>query len=1078
MNANIDNIEASYPLSPMQQAMLFHYHLAPESGVYIQQLVCSFREDLNVAVFTEAWNRVVSRHQILRTAFRWEGLEEPRQDVYSKVNLPLELQDWQCLSPARQQSKLEEFIRFDQKRGFNLAEAPLMRLTLFRLGADNYRFIWTYHHMIADGRSRRVVIDEVFAIYEAICRGEDYSLPQTGPYRDYIDWLQQQDTSKSETFWKALLRGFKSPTPISSPRISGYLDEKDRERAESEILISESVTSSLNSIAQENQMTLNTIIQGAWALLLSRYSGEDDVVFGEVRAGRHWTSQDRNSMVGLFVYTVPVRVRVSPEASLLPWLKEIRQLQIALREHEATPLTEIQRWSDVPRDRSLFETVYVFYEMNTFFWSKEGSWQNRELRLLEDNGFPITLDVYSGSDISLKITFDRRRFGDAAIKRILEHLKTLLEGIAEDPNRSLSMLPILAEAERHQILYEWNDTCVDYPQDKLIHQIFESKAEETPNSAALNFEGEQLTYRELNQRANQLAHYLKSIGVGPGVLVGIAVERSLEMVVGLYGILKAGGAYVPIDPTYPAERIAYMLANANVPVLLTQAKLRDSLPAPEAQVVCLDTDWDDFMADQSTENPVCQATLENLAYTIYTSGSTGKPKGVMNTHRGILNRLLWMQDAYCLEPSDSVLQKTPFSFDVSVWEFFWPLMFGARLVVARPEGHKDSDYLVQTIIDQQITTIHFVPSMLQIFLMAKDVEKCNTLRQVICSGEALSLDLQNRFFARLDTKLHNLYGPTEAAVDVTYWECQRESDLFTVPIGYPVANTQIYILDDYMQPVPVGISGELYIGGVQVARGYLNRPELTAEKFIPDPFSDSPEARLYRTGDSARYLPDGTIEYLGRLDNQVKIRGNRIELGEIESALSQHPNVREACALAREDVPGDQRIVAYIIPTQNQEHLNSILRDYLKQKLPEYMVPSHFITLDAFPLTPNQKIDRKMLPAPDQVEIQPEMAYVPPKNDLQQKIASIWQKVLNVPIVGMNDNFFELGGHSLLMVRVYYQLCEITDRELCITDMFRFPTINALTEYLSQDSAGGEEITVREIAKRAEARRAAIMSRR
>jgi amino acid adenylation domain-containing protein len=783
-------------------------------------------------------------------------------------------------------------------------------------------------------------------------------------------------------------------------------------------------------------------------------------------------------MVGLFVYTVPVRLQVSPEASLLSWLKEIRQLQVALREHEATPLVEIQGWSEVPRDRSLFETVYVFYEMNTFFWPKEGSWQNRELYLLEDNGFPITLDVYSGSDILLKITFDKRRFDDATIKRILGHLKTLLEGIAEDPNRTLYMLPILTEAERHQVLYEWNDTRVDYPQDKLIHQLFEAQAEQTPDSIALTFEGEQLTYRELNQRANQLAHYLQSIGVGPEVLVGIACQRSLEMVVGLYGILKAGGAYVPIDPTYPAERIAYMLADANVPVLLTQAKLRDSLPTHEARVVCLDTDWDELTAGQDTGNPVCRATLENLAYTIYTSGSTGKPKGVMNTHRGILNRLLWMQDAYQLTDKDSVLQKTPFSFDVSVWEFFWPLMFGARLVVARPEGHKDSDYLVQTIIDQQITTMHFVPSMLRIFLMAKDVEKCDSLRQVICSGEALPLDLQNRFFAHLDAELHNLYGPTEAAVDVTYWRCQRESEIGTVPIGRPVANTRMYILDSSLQPVPVGVSGELYIGGVQVARGYLNRPELTAEKFIPDPFSENPEARLYKTGDSARYLLDGNIEYLGRLDFQVKIRGNRIELGEIESVLSQYPDVREACVLAREDVPGDQRIVAYIIPARNQEHLGSELRNYLKQRLPEFMVPSHFITLGAFPLTPNQKIDRKALPAPDQVEVQTEVAYVPPKNDLQQTIANIWQKVLNIPRVGMNDNFFELGGHSLLIVRVYYQLCEVTDRELYITDMFRFPTINALTEYLSRDSAGGEDVAVREIAKRAEARRAAIMRRR
>jgi amino acid adenylation domain-containing protein len=608
--------------------------------------------------------------------------------------------------------------------------------------------------------------------------------------------------------------------------------------------------------------------------------------------------------------------------------------------------------------------------------------------------------------------------------------------------------------------------------------LFEDQAKRAPDDVAVVFEEEQLTYGDLNRRANQLAHYLQSIGVGPEVFVGVAMERSLEMIVGLYSILKAGGAYVPIDPTYPAERITHMLEDANVPVLLTQAKLLDRLSPHEAQVIRLDTDWDDLMAGQSTENPVCKATLENLAYMIYTSGSTGKPKGVMNAHGGILNRLLWMQEAYHLTACDRVLQKTPFSFDVSVWEFFWPLMFGARLVVARPEGHKDSDYLVQTIIDEQITTMHFVPSMLQLFLAAKDLEKCDSLRQVICSGEALPLDLQNRFFDRLGAKLHNLYGPTEAAVDVTYWECQRGGDLRIVPIGRPVSNTQMYVLDRYMQPVPVGVSGELHIGGVQVARGYLNRAELTAEKFISDPFSDNPEARLYKTGDLARYLPDGNIEYLGRSDYQVKIRGNRIELGEIESMLSQYPAVRDALVLVREDVPDDKRLVAYIVPGQNQKLSVSELREYVKQTLPDFMVPSHFVTLDAFPLTPNQKIDRKALPRPDQVQIESETAYVPPKNELQQTIVNIWQELLHVPMVGMDDNFFELGGHSLLIVRAYYRLCEVIDRELSITDMFRFPTVSTLAEYLSQDSANGGETAVRKITERAEARRAAIVRQR
>jgi amino acid adenylation domain-containing protein len=646
--------------------------------------------------------------------------------------------------------------------------------------------------------------------------------------------------------------------------------------------------------------------------------------------------------------------------------------------------------------------------------------------------------------------YDTTIFDREGIHHLQQQFTTFLRNIVTSSDHPVSAIPILNEAERHQILVEWNDTRVDYPQDKLVHQIFEAQAEKTPDSIAVVFEGESLTYRELNERANQLAHYLQSLGVGPESMVGIAVERSLEMIVGLYSILKAGGAYVPLDPTYPADRIAYMMEDASVPVLLTQQRLLDKLPPHKAQVVCLDIDWDRLIGTHNTENPACRTTLENLAYMIYTSGSTGKPKGAMNNHGGILNRLLWMQDAYKLTDADAVLQKTPFSFDVSVWEFFWPLMFGARLVVARPEGHKDSDYLVKTIVEQKITTMHFVPSMLQIFLMAKEVEKCTSLRQVVCSGEALPLELQNRFFDKLNAQLHNLYGPTEAAVDVTYWECRRDSQLKIVPIGCPVANTQMYILDGNLQPVPVGVSGELFIGGVQVGRGYHNRPELTAEKFIPDPFSNDSKSRLYRTGDSCCYLSDGNIEYLGRLDFQVKIRGNRIELGEIESLLGQHPEVREVVVTAREDIPGDKRLAAYIISNRDKKVAAGELRDWVMQKLPDFMVPSYFVNMDKLPLTPNQKVDRKALPAPE-ISREPETAYVPPGNELQQTIARMWGEALNIPRVGINDNFFELGGHSLLLVKVYYRLSEIIDREFSITDMFRFPTISSLAQCLTQE---------------------------
>ena len=561
--------------------------------------------------------------------------------------------------------------------------------------------------------------------------------------------------------------------------------------------------------------------------------------------------------------------------------------------------------------------------------------------------------------------------------------------------------------------------------EQTIVEIFEDQASNTPQAIALTFEDQHLTYAQLNRRANQLAHFLEKLGVGQETMVGVFMERSLEMVISLYGILKAGGAYVPLDPEYPQERIIFMLEDTQVPVLLTQERLMKKLSKAQnsgsrslkQEIICVDSNWK-TIAQESSVNPTNRATAENLAYVIYTSGSTGRPKGVMNEHVGICNRLLWMQEAYSLTQADRVLQKTPFSFDVSVWEFFWPLMFGARLVVAKPGGHKDTRYLVELIVEQAITTIHFVPSMLQLFLLDENVETCQSLKRVICSGEALPYNLQERFFARLEAELHNLYGPTEAAVDVTYWACQRQSQLSTVPIGRPVSNTQIYLLDPQLQPVQIGEPGELHIGGVQVARGYLNRPNLTKEKFILDPFSSDPNARLYKTGDLARSLPDGNILYLGRLDYQVQIHGIRIEMGEIEATLSQHPSVKETVVVAHEYAPSDQRLVAYVTLKEENYPTISEWRHFLSQKLPHYMVPSAFVVVNQFPLTPNGKIDRKALPIPEFDRSNLSSDFEPPRNATEENLVNIWATVFNLEKVGIHDNFFDLGGDSIISIQI------------------------------------------------------------
>jgi amino acid adenylation domain-containing protein len=591
-----------------------------------------------------------------------------------------------------------------------------------------------------------------------------------------------------------------------------------------------------------------------------------------------------------------------------------------------------------------------------------------------------------------------------------------------------------------QLQLSLNNTTVSYPdRNRSLHSLIEAQALRTPEQLALVFENEKVSYRELNERSNQLAHYLRKQGIGPNMLVGVCMERSIEMVVALLATLKAGGAYLPLDPEYPVERLAMMIEDSKTPGVLTQQMLLDRLSSRDTPSFCLDTDWK-ILATESTSNPEVAFSPGDAAYAIYTSGSTGKPKGVVNVHQGIVNRLLWMQDAYRLTSEDRVLQKTPYSFDVSVWEFFWPLMTGARLVIARPRGHRDPRYLADVISRENITTLHFVPSMLKSFLEAVEIPKRTSVRQVFCSGEALSADLQHQFFSRTDAELYNLYGPTEASVDVTHWTCHREDARSFVPIGRPIANIEIYILDERLQQTSAGIEGELHIGGIGLARGYLNRPELTAEKFIPNPFSNDPTARLYKTGDLARFLPAGEIEYLGRLDYQVKIRGFRIELGEIEVVISQYPGTRQVVVVAREDTPGDKRLVAYVVPHQIEQFKAVVLQEFLKSQLPDYMVPL-VIILQAMPLSSNGKIDRKALPPPTFGNDSTAHEFITARNDIEKGLVGIWSDLLAIPQIGVRNNFFELGGHSLLAIRLLSRIEQSFGKELSLASLLEAQTI-------------------------------------
>jgi amino acid adenylation domain-containing protein/non-ribosomal peptide synthase protein (TIGR01720 family) len=1050
MDLTAPNIEATYPLSPLQQGMLFHSLRDPDAAFYCQQSVTA-TEGLDVSAFRRAWQRLLDRHTILRTSFHWEGLDSPLQAVHREVALPVEEHDWRALPPADQKARLTAFLLKDRKRGFVLSEPPMLRLALIHIDEDTWYYVWSHHHILLDGWSAPLVFKEVWAHYQALRRGREPSLPPARPYQDYIAWLGQQELGGAESFWRQNLAGFTEPTPLPLDRLTGHRPHLEDCREQVREELSEALSTALQTLARRHGLTLNTVVQGAWALLLARHSGRDDVVFGATVSGRPPTLPGVESIVGMFINTLPVRVRVPFEQPILPWLTEIQKRSADLTQYEHSPLTQVNSWSEVPRGTPLFQSLVVFdnYPVAQPSNQREGALRVRSVhQAAEHTNYPLMLVVLPRDEVVLNLVHNPAQYDRDTALRVLDQLKTLLANIAANPEQLLGDVPLMGGAERDQVVRGWNSTATVYPTPPSLHGLIEAQVEKTPDAIALVYEEEQLTYRELNARANKLAHHLRALGVGPDVPVALCLERSVEMVVGLLGILKAGGAYVPLDPSYPQERLAYMLEDAQAPVLLTQERLLARLGTTSARVLCLDSDWS-CVSNESDENPQSGVTLDNLAYIIYTSGSTGQPKGAMNTHRGICNRLQWMQEAYPLTEADRVLQKTPFSFDVSVWEFFWPLLTGARLVVARPGGHQDGAYLASLIAEQGITTLHFVPSMLSVFLEEKDLSGCDCIKRVICSGEALPYELQEKFFSRVGAELHNLYGPTEAAVDVTFWPCQRNSERKIVPIGKPIANIQMYVLDSRLQPLPVGVAGELHIGGVGLARGYWNKPELTAAKFIRDPFSGEPGAKLYKTGDLARWLPDGNIEYLGRIDFQVKIRGNRIELGEIESVLSKHPAIRESVVVVRDDLAGGKGLVAYVVGKEQTAPGAGELRTFLKERLPEYMVPTAFVSLAALPLSPNGKLDRKALPAPELRTAEVERAYVAPSTPAEEALAAVWATVLKLDRIGVNDNFFELGGDSILSIQVVSRASraglKLTPRQL-----FQHPTIAALAAAASE----------------------------
>jgi amino acid adenylation domain-containing protein len=1045
--------DGELPLSFAQQRLWFLDQFQPGPGVYNIPAAVRLKGLLNPDALEQSLNEIISRHEALRTTFvTVDG--RPAQRIAAALKIKVSLTNLDALAEDAQATEVERLSLRESRQAFDLMRGPLLRARLLRLSVDEHILVVTIHHIVSDAWSLGVLVRELTALYEAFAEGRHAALDALPvQYADFALWqrerLQGETLAAQLGYWKEKLGGqlpvLELPTDRPRPLVQSFRG------ARAAFALSPELTEELNLLCRREGVTLFMLLLAAFQTLLYRYTGETDILVGTPTAGRNRTETEH--LIGFFVNTLVMRGQLAGALSFKDLLSQTRESALDAYAHEDLPLEKLVEELRLERDLSreaLFQVMFVLQNAPATMLELK----RLSVSLLPIHNHTSKFDLLlsmneDGGALKGSLEYSTDLFDESTIERTLGHFETLLQSIAADTAQQLDGLSLLAADEEQHLLFELNATSVDYPLDNLIHQQFEAQAARTPDAVALVFEAEQLSYRELNRRVNQLAHFLRGLGVGPEVLVGVMMERSLEMVVSLLGILKAGGAYVPLEPGYPDDRLAYLARDARMSVVLTQARLSEKLKMSAARVISVDKEWPTIEL-HSAENPLSVVTGSNLAYVIYTSGSTGQPKGAMNTHRAICNRLLWMQDAYELNGSDRVLQKTPFSFDVSVWEFFWPLMTGAGLIVAVAGGHQDSSYLVKLIAEQQITTIHFVPSMLQAFLEEPQLETCVSLKRVICSGEALPYEQQERLLSRLRTSLSNLYGPTEAAIDVTFWECRRESVQRIVPIGRPIANTQIYILNERQQPVPVGVAGELHIGGISLARGYLNRAGLTAEKFIPDSFSAEAGARLYKTGDSARYLADGSIEYLNRLDNQVKIRGYRIELGEIEAVLRQDNRVRDCLVLAREDMAGEKRLAAYVVAQQSTLPKIEQLRSRLKEKLPAYMIPAHFILLDALPLTMSGKVDRRALPAPSPGQPPTEGNTAAPSNQIEEILADIWASVLGMERVGTGDDFFDLGGHSLLAAKLLYRIQEAFGVELPLRRIFEAPTPAAAARMIEE----------------------------
>jgi amino acid adenylation domain-containing protein len=1040
--------ESVFGLAPLQAGMLFQALLedgrGERAGSNIQQAVLEFPEDVPADALRRAWRLVAARHPVLRASFAWEGRPRPVMRIQDEVGeVRITEHAWTGIAEAERELRLAALLEADRRLGFDLHRAPLDRFHLCRLGPARVDLVWSYHHIQKDGRSFALLLDELVGVLRSLRDGVPVELgPPPRPFTEFAAWVSERDTTGSRAFFRQLLRGKSMPTPLPGVET---VPLSARGTGMQTLFLERDTSARLRRLAEQSRTTLGTVIQAAWAVLLARWTGDEDVLFGNTRACRK-SALDGNTgdMIGMFVNTLPVRVRCSDERTLREVLAELRTQALDMREHEHTPLVDMQQESEIRPGVPLFETVLKFEkrEINGSLQALNTWWERCPVELHEQPAPPLLLTAFGGERLQLRLLYDRRRHRAATAERILAHLVALLERMPGQLDRPLGSLECLPAVERERQLFGWNATAHAFRDDLCIQQLFEEQADRRPDATALVFEGASLTFREVEQRANRLANALIARGLGPGKHVAFLLERSLDLVSTMIGIAKSGAAYVPIDSSYPPDRARFLVEDTQAALVITESEFVERLSGLPLLVLGADE-----LARAASGRPARRASPDEVCYVIYTSGSTGLPKGVVLTHRAVVNTLDWVNRTLGVGPADRLLFVTSPGFDLSVYDVFGALGAGASVEIAATHTLRDPAALAAKLVQPGITIWDSAPAALsQLVPFLPERAPASTLRLALLSGDWIPVQLPGELravFPRVQPK--GLGGATEASIWSNFHEIGEVDPAWrSIPYGKPIQNARYYILDRRLQPVPVGVAGDLYIGGACLARGYHGRAELTAERFLADPFL--PGERVYKTGDLARFGDDGTIEFLGRVDFQVKVRGFRVELGEIEAALRKQPGVREAVCATRVDASGAKAIVAYAVPREGITLDPRALRKALARTLPAFMVPSATVILESLPVTAIGKLDREALPDPALAAAR--RGVVPARTPLETKLVALWQDVLQRKPIGIHDDFFELGGHSLLAVMIVTRAKRDLGLNLPLASLLETPTVAELAESL------------------------------